>query len=251
MSHRVDFGQSSRGETLGGSSFSDAPAAIDYHLAAIRDRMTAGRIAFPDSIVANDHLCAMNCDEIFEALTSRGGPSRPEVRRHLAGCPRCRDLADALALLDVPMPAGPQPDVSRLLDVPAPFRAVRAAAESAERLAIPAGSATCARSERSGRSRQRWMSAGWGRQGLRYALAFFSGAAASLGVAALLHSGLPVSASAMVHDAALVATDSQKHRVLCLWTTRKTPTSQSPEPSNSNDIILSCVACHLRMPDSQ
>lgn len=38
----------------------------------------------------------MNCDQAFESLTDPARRSRADLTEHLAACPRCRDMADAL-----------------------------------------------------------------------------------------------------------------------------------------------------------
>jgi hypothetical protein len=39
----------------------------------------------------------MNCDQAFDALTSRGASSNEALNQHLEACPRCRDMADVLS----------------------------------------------------------------------------------------------------------------------------------------------------------
>lgn len=39
----------------------------------------------------------MNCDQAFDALTSRGASENEALASHLASCPRCRDMADVLS----------------------------------------------------------------------------------------------------------------------------------------------------------
>jgi hypothetical protein len=38
----------------------------------------------------------MNCDQAFDAMTDPNGPDSAELRRHLSGCPRCRQMYETL-----------------------------------------------------------------------------------------------------------------------------------------------------------
>jgi hypothetical protein len=39
----------------------------------------------------------MNCDQAFDQMTQLGGGTDPQLRSHLAGCRRCREMQETLA----------------------------------------------------------------------------------------------------------------------------------------------------------
>lgn len=158
----------------------------------------------------------MNCDEVFEFLVSSESGPTMAVQEHLASCPRCRDMTEAMDVLRGPL------SVNGLVSSVSPTgsnlpsaEAVWIAEESAARLKLASGG-----DERTSLNKRR--------PGLKYVSAFLAGAVASLGIAAALRSEPTV----MTRPA----------NQLCLWNVRAESTSPS------NEVVLSCVACHLAAP---
>jgi hypothetical protein len=180
----------------------------------------------------------MNCDQAFEHLTDPELADSSELHRHLAGCPRCRDmqatLAPALALfardpavpgsMPEPRPAGPSAlDVASVpceeLNPPAPAflttEAIEIAEIAAERLSM----------RRIPRREQGWHVV------LRYAAVFIIGCGLVFTVAGgRLGGGAP--AAAPVREVADCTREEAARNDLAL----RLPARQ---------VVQSCVACHL------
>lgn len=52
----------------------------------------------------------MNCDQAFDQMTQLGGGTDPQLRLHLAGCRRCREMQETLAPALGLFEADPRPD---------------------------------------------------------------------------------------------------------------------------------------------
>ena len=163
----------------------------------------------------------MTCDELFETLTSVPHVATPAVAEHLAGCARCRDLQEALFPGLSQIAAEP----NRAHNQTAPeFRInwqTRPAPESVETALLSASRLSQPRSRNMAARRR---STSW-----RYIAAFLAGAAASLGAVAVLKS-----------DPSIVPLNTSP---VCLWTQ-----TRDSEASPSNEVVVRCVACHLRGP---
>ncbi|HVV98857.1 MAG TPA: hypothetical protein VHB77_00885 [Planctomycetaceae bacterium] len=179
----------------------------------------------------------MNCDQAFEHLTDPDLADSVELRQHLVGCPRCRDmqetLAPALALfardhaapgsMPEPRPAGPSAlDVASVpcdeLNPPAPKFLTTEAVEIAEIAARRLSTRTPAHD-------QRW------RIALRYAAVFLIGCGVVFTVAGgRLGGGAPAAAPApQIADCTRVEA------------ARNDLALRLP----SRQVVQSCVACHL------
>ena len=174
----------------------------------------------------------ITCDEAFEALTDPHAIAQPALERHLAACARCRELREvlepALALfageapVEAACPGEREPSADRGGSIVSPAlpaspllspAAVLAADQAARRL--------------SARHRRRSVSPA---ALVRTAAVFLVGVATAFGVATI--------GGDDPHGPAAIAPAAGT----CLWTTAGQPESQ---PSRAEDVILSCVACHL------
>ena len=155
----------------------------------------------------------MNCDQAFDFLTDSSQRDSEALARHLAGCPRCRQLKEtlepALGLFDDLVPEPAIGSFERTVSA-AGQDAVRIAEQSAARL-----------SGRGPWSASRLHSAG------RYAAVFLVGAALAFGVTATQDD--LGDASPPVHS-------------ICPWQ-NKTEKAGSGDVQASA-IIQSCVDCH-------
>jgi hypothetical protein len=171
----------------------------------------------------------ITCDEAFEALTDSRANEQPELVRHLATCARCRELrevlAPALALfageapVEAACPAERTAGADRGSSILSPASAllspaaVLAADQAARRL--------------SARHRRPSVSPG---ALFRMAAVFLVGVATAFGVASIGGDDPRRPQTAAPAAGA------------CLWTSAGRPASQ---PTRAEDVILSCVACHL------
>jgi anti-sigma factor RsiW len=159
----------------------------------------------------------MNCDQAFDCLTDPQQRYSVELERHLAGCPRCRNMHEtlepALDLFDeiiaepgasTPLAAGPVLSTE----------SVRLAEQTAAQLS--AARPTARRAERS------WWFV-W-----RYAAVFLFGGAIVLGIGAV--------------QGKLSGPESPRGAT-CTW--RNRAAMSVSEAGNPQAVTLSCVACHL------
>ncbi len=159
----------------------------------------------------------MTCDQAFDCLTDPEQRYSVELERHLAACPRCRNMHEtlepALDLFDeiiaepgasAPLSAGPVLSTE----------SVRLAEQTAAQLA--SARSTARRTDRS------W-SVVW-----RYAAVFLFGGAIVLGIGAV--------------QGRLSAPEGPRGAT-CTWRNRAAMSiSESRDPQT---VTLSCVACHL------
>lgn len=155
----------------------------------------------------------MTCDEVFDLLLE-SGKSPDGLEEHLLRCPRCRNLQMVLSPLKSTGEQLDEPKTSTF-DVTAPVAedSVKAARAMAARL-------NAASEKRAAAGSRAPVSRSW-----NYLAAFLAGITAALGVAAALRSEPTVS--------------PMNRQSVCLWITRNVD-----EPK-SDDVVLTCVACHL------
>lgn len=149
----------------------------------------------------------MNCDQAFDYLTDSTRRESDRLARHLAGCPRCRQLKETLEpALDLFDDVVPEPALgSSSVDGETTDDAVRLASQSASRLG-------------GGRfGRRDWTRA------VRYAAAFVIGASAALGMT--------------------LALETRSEPSVCAWKNRSSGVTS--EAVQADAVVLSCVACHL------
>jgi hypothetical protein len=158
----------------------------------------------------------MTCDEAFDVLTSPAAQCNTALHGHLAVCPRCRDLQEALApaLSAVSSSLSDHADCSRI-------------SSETEALARSAAEALSLRSRTVQLPSQRRLFWGW-LAGL--------GCILTVAVVSLLlvpqRGTTPAAAGIPVLDQA------------CLWASRDL--SMLPDNARSGDVVLTCVACHTR-----
>jgi hypothetical protein len=155
----------------------------------------------------------MNCDQAFDYLTDSARRESAALARHLAGCPRCRQLKDTLEpALDLFDELVPEPGIGSF-DGTAPATAedtVRTAEQSAARL--------------SG-----WQSASRIRTAVRYAAVFLLGASLAFAVAVTQRE---------------ISDRSAPAGSICAWKNR-TEAADRDQPG-ATAVVLSCVGCHLK-----
>ncbi len=206
----------------------------------------------------------MNCDMAFEHLTDPNRRGHDELQRHLAVCPRCRQMKETLEpafdLLDAA--AGHEESdrslTNSLVDQDdwrigeaqsEPLRlsgeAVRLAEAAATELASASPSCRLLR-------RTAFCSA------LRYAAVFLAGVACSLAVVSLCTDhGRQVATPFSLKDCTFQRSEQLGHRqfnahsavitcVACHFETEKN-TTQIAAPANrsSTSVVRACVACHV------
>lgn len=164
----------------------------------------------------------MTCDDAFDALTDPLRSEDADLKQHLTGCPRCRQMQDvlqpALALFgspteELPFDTGPAGSFVNSESV--------ADAESASR-------ELRRRASQSARRRRRFEGSPW------------------LGtvVAAVLFVSLTGLGLATIALNAARATRNEAS-VVCLWQKRgTTPTVTGGRAVTSRQVVQSCVACH-------
>ncbi len=153
----------------------------------------------------------MNCDQAFDCLTDSHRRSSAELERHLAGCPRCRQMHDTLEpALDLFDGVVEEPDLSGLVRDSRPMVSTESR-QFAEQ--------TAARLVATGGSRQRrgnWPGF------VRYAAIFLFGAGALLGLGA-------------AQDLFREPGCTYRSRSLIRWGT-----------DQSDAVVARCLECHLR-----
>lgn len=158
----------------------------------------------------------MTCDEAFDVLTSPAAQCNAALHGHLAVCPRCRDLQEALApaLTAVSSSLTDHVDCSHL-------------SSETEALARSAAEALSLRSRQVHPLPQRRVFWGW-----------LAGLGCILVVAVV--SLLLVPQRGVAPSAASIPVLDQA----CLWASRDL--SILPDNARSGDVVLTCVACHTR-----
>lgn len=154
----------------------------------------------------------MNCDQAFDYLTDSARRESAALARHLAGCPRCRQLKDTLEpALDLFEDLVPEPGIGSFeKTAPAAEESVRTAEQSAARL--------------SG-----WRSPSRIRTAVRYAAVFLLGASLAFAVAVTQRE---------IVDGSPSAPDGS----ICVWKNR----SAAPDRDKPGAvaIVQSCLGCH-------
>ncbi|GAB4152526.1 MAG: hypothetical protein Tsb009_28490 [Planctomycetaceae bacterium] len=184
----------------------------------------------------------MNCDQAFDAMTNATGSENAELQYHLEGCPRCREMREVLApALDLFASSGshtadPDWSTSGATSFSQPMflskDAIRIANEAAKDCAMESYAPprhVALPKERSPRRQT----------GLRYLVGLCL-IAVSVGLGAW---GWASSKNAATQPTAFQAGE-------CLWTARQSAEAKPAQDaeSNSQQIVLSCVACHLKTP---
>jgi hypothetical protein len=167
----------------------------------------------------------MNCDEAFDRMTSPSAPDDAAMRRHLSGCPRCRDMQETLSPAIEWLSAGAEPrsdapgrPVQRAVFLTE--EAVQVAEQAARRLETRDAPA-----QRRGGSRRN--------VGTRLVLA---------GMAALLFFAVAIPSSNPTRSRG-PSTGLSSPPSVCLW---KMPADDgSRTPPTAEQLIASCTACHL------
>lgn len=159
----------------------------------------------------------MNCDQAFDYLTDPQRRESPALARHLADCPRCRAMRDALEpALELFHELAAEPDASAIAEggqSGVSVDSVRLAEQAAASLAGPMPG---------GRPRL----ASW-RVGLGYA------------AAALLGAGIALAVHSTVEDP---AASGPAQRSRCLWREHDSIAPLEPE---SELLTAECMRCHF------
>jgi hypothetical protein len=170
----------------------------------------------------------MNCDDAFERLTSPDAPLDAELDRHLAGCRRCRAMRDTLSpalewLSVASLRRGTGGRADRR-DIFLTDEAVQIAERAARRLAPAKGADD--RRRKSRMSRVRWAAAA---------------ALVTIGFLAVFVfpnvTRTPTAARSQNPDSAPPA---------CLWSQPELARGESLR--TSEQVVSTCVACHLTVP---
>lgn len=175
----------------------------------------------------------MNCDEAFDCLTDPARRDSDALKWHLDLCARCRQMRDVLSPAIDLFDDDPPPSAGEFFDAdPESRESRRSITLSPEALQI--AERTAAELSAEGTRRQAARRARAGRF-VRYAAVFLLGAMVMFAAA-----GWP-----NLHrraDGSLPAGDGA---TACLWSQEK-PAADSRPASSSRDVVLRCVACHLR-----
>lgn len=163
----------------------------------------------------------LTCDEIFETLTSESGDSEAaSVEEHLSQCPRCQDLADAMAVLKTGFstpPPYPAPSYSIPAEDSLSEKAGDESVKTAREVAARLQQSIAARRTGTKQSQVR---------AFQYLAAFLTGVAASALVALTLQSE-PSHAMPAETGEACIRTEAEQHSLA------------------ASDVVQACVACHL------
>lgn len=158
----------------------------------------------------------MNCDQAFDCLTDPHRRDTPELARHLAGCPRCRAMKDALEpALELFDELVTEPDLGAL---------ARSAGSALSTDSLQLAEHTAARLAEQPRPGRR-PAAAW-RSGLRYA------------AVAVLGAGIALAVQATVDDP---AASGPGHLPRCLWQDRAAAEELRLTPEL---LSAQCSRCH-------
>lgn len=180
----------------------------------------------------------MNCDEAFDGLTDPARRNSDELKWHLDLCARCRQMRDVLSpaidLFDVREPAPPAPAAFGDGESDPPDSA-RTAALSPEALQIAERTAADLRAlSRRTKARRRERSGRW----VRFVAVFLLGAVVMFTATAWPGMNRKSSDSSPKPDDATA----------CLMPPHNAE-DDLRENAGSRDVVLRCVACHLRRPE--
>lgn len=174
----------------------------------------------------------MNCDQAFDELTNPARRNSADLQRHLAACPRCRQMQDVLApAIDLLAPGETEPADAAGGGLPAdaaggglPTHAASATAESillAERTA-----AELARTKPAVSPVRRFVSSAF----VRYAAVFLLGVGFTF-------------AATSIGDRPSPASDAVGNAADCLWV-QHTEQNDQRFQAGAPVVVASCVGCH-------
>lgn len=171
----------------------------------------------------------MNCNEAFDRLTSPSGGNDAALERHLADCPRCRDMQETLSPAIAWLNGSDQlfdgvGDHAGALPLFLSEEAVRIAERTSRRLRTRSVRAT----EATGfvQRHERW-------------LAF-----AAVSLLVFFAAWLPPERS--IEETPVAATRRAPDVVTCAW--RLPSGRDSLAQASADQVIASCTACHLATP---
>lgn len=163
----------------------------------------------------------MNCDDAFDQLTTLGAQDDAALQRHLAGCPRCRDMQETLSPALDGFAAAAESDFAAIETRPSYLTedAVQLAERTARRLSRESANTRCSP----------WP---------RVRLTAFTAAAC---VAAIcLFAVFWPAARRNLTDRSFGPAPRSPHAIC-----NRTTLGDSSLPRTAEQVIATCIACHL------